>query len=207
MTASVRKGAPHLPLSWARHTRVVAIATVTFFVATFAISIPSAAQTSAPPKTGAIAALSVPPAPLPVDVAFPVTAAFDKTLRGNIMLKIDVQPGHYLYRDRFEIERDGEGVYSIDKFKQRADAEAKTKNDPHFGRVKVFETPVTLWVGHTARAKSKLTVIYQGCSELAGVCYPPTKRTFDVSGIGVEVAANEAVKPGLGNLLKKQVSQ
>jgi thiol:disulfide interchange protein len=205
MTVSRAESAVWFPLALRAFARIVALATVTFFVGFFANAV---AQMSSAPKTNSpLSSSTVPPAPLPVDSAFPMTASFDKTRRGDIVLKIDVQPGHYLYRDRFEFERDGEGVYTIGKFKQRADADLKTKNDPHFGTVKVYDTPITLTVGHTARTKSKLTVVYQGCSELAGVCYPPTKRTFDVSGVGVEVAANEVVKPGLGSLFKKNVSQ
>ncbi len=203
MTAFARVGAARLPLLQAARGVFAAIATVTVFVACLT-PLAAQAQSSAALNTLPTGA---PPAPLPVDVAFPMTASFDKTSRGKIVLKIDVQPGHYLYRDRFAFERDGESAYAIDKFKQSADASAKTKNDPHFGSVKVFEAPVSLVVGQTARAKSKLVVTYQGCSEIAGVCYPPTKRSFDLSGVGVEIAANEAVKPGLGNLFKKNVSQ
>jgi thiol:disulfide interchange protein len=202
MTGGARERAPRLPLSqWARSI-AVSIATVTYFVA---FGMPVFAQNTSSAAVSAVP--TPPPAPVPVDTAFAMTASFDGKARGNLLLKIDVQPGHYLYRDRFEIQRDGEGVYSLDRFKQSADKAVKTKNDPHFGSVKVFDTPVTLVVGHTARATSKLVVVYQGCSEIAGVCYPPTRRSFDLSGVGVEIAAKEAEKPVLGSLFKKNVSQ
>jgi thiol:disulfide interchange protein len=202
MTGGAHERAPRLPLSPLARFVVVSISTVTYFVA---LNTPVFAQAASSAAVSAVPA--PPPAPLPVDTAFAMTASFDGKVRGNLLLKIDVQPGHYLYRDRFEIQRDGEGAYSLDRFKQPADKAVTTKNDPHFGAVKVFDTPVTLVVGHTTRAASKLVVVYQGCSEIAGVCYPPTRRSFDLAGVGVEVAAKEAEKPGLGSLFKKNVSQ
>jgi thiol:disulfide interchange protein len=48
---------------------------------------------------------SQPPAPLPVDEAFPVRVNLDA---GKITAKFDVLPGHYLYRDRFEVQVNGQ---------------------------------------------------------------------------------------------------
>jgi thiol:disulfide interchange protein len=144
-----------------------------------------------------------PPAPLPVDEAFGVLASLDK---GNITLKFDVLPGHYLYRDRFEFQQNGDAVKPASAFVQEASAEGKIKKDPTFGDVKVLEKPVTLNAGHTARANTQLTIVYQGCSEIAGVCYPPTRRTFNLAQGKRDVAANEVEKPGLSKLFKKQIS-
>jgi thiol:disulfide interchange protein len=198
MTVSWLKHLARLPLSNRLDAFALQIATLAILIAVFSPLVAAAAGAQSKPL------IATPPAPLPVDEAFPLSASFE---RGNIVLSVDVLPGHYLYQDRFEFNRDGEGVYSLNKFKQTADAKAKTKNDPHFGAVKVFESPVTLTVGHTARAKTKLTVIYQGCSELAGVCYPPTKRSFELTTGDTRVTPSDAVKPGLGALTKKNVSQ
>lgn len=205
MTGFARESATRLPLharssaALLRRWLSAALSLVCAIYATAAL-----AQSASLPSAQSAAA---PVAPLPVDVAFPVVAYLDKSAAGTVRLKFDVQPGHYLYRDRFEFARDGESPYTLDKFKQSSDAQAKTKNDPNFGVVKVFESPVTLTVARNVRGATKLTVLFQGCSELAGVCYPPTRRSFDLRTPGVEVAANEAVKPGLSNLFKKNVSQ
>jgi thiol:disulfide interchange protein len=210
MTAFARERALRLPLIVGANARVLRVVWLGLISAALllagAASIAEPAASSAA-KTAVSPLPTPPPAPLPVDVAFPAVVYLDKASPGTVRLKIDVQPGHYLYRDRFEFARDGERAYALDKFKQPADAQAKVKDDPNFGKVKVFEVPVTLTIAQNVRGASKITVMYQGCSELAGVCYPPTKRTFDVKTAGVEVAANEAVKPSLGSLFKKNVSQ
>jgi thiol:disulfide interchange protein len=203
MTGRLGESATRLPLSTHGFSFAAAIATVTFFVASGAPTIAQNSSSVAAPKT--MGGGNVPPAPLPVDTAFALLASVEK---GKIVLRVDVLPGHYVYRDRFEFARDGEKPYALDKFRQTSDAAAKLKSDPYFGDVKVFDTPVTLAVGHTTRAKTKLTVTYQGCSEISGVCYPPTRRTFELSADAMNVSALETAKPsGLGALFKKNVSQ
>ncbi len=198
MTVQKAKSAKHLPLSTRACAVVAAFATVTFFVA---FSIASTAQTSSSaPKGPSVLSSALPPAPLPVDEAFAATASMDK---GSIVVTFNVLPGHYLYRDRFEFQRDGEKQHTIASFKQTADAAGKKKIDPHFGEVLVFDQPVSLNAGHTARAKSTLVVTYQGCSEIAGVCYPPTRRTFALASGAQAVAANELAQSGLSKFLKK----
>lgn len=203
MTGWQVKSAAQRPLRRAHYCRVIAIATVTFFVHPMidAQSLASAAPTAA--KISAIPV--VPPPPLPVDTAFPLLASFDK--QGNLALKVDVLPGHYLYRDRFEFSRDGGAGYAVDRFKQGKEAVGKTKHDPNFGVVTVYETPLTLVVGQSASPKTVLTVSYQGCSELAGVCYPPVRRTFELVAGARDVPAKEAAKSTLSTLFKKNTSQ
>lgn len=195
MTGSRPKRAEHLPLISRTLMRVALIAAVTFFGI-------SSARTSAQPTPAGASA--IPPAPLPVDIAFPLLASYEK---GAIRLKIDVLPGHYVYRERFEFQRDSEPAHDIDRYKQPAQVVGKSKQDPHFGAVKVFDAPVTLSLGQSARAKTKLVVTYQGCSELSGVCYPPTRRSFELVAGSRDVMASDAEKPGLGSLLRKNVSQ
>lgn len=203
MTVFARKSASQEAVTVELRTSVVARAT-RHAVAVFAGSLLAAsvhAQVAAPSGKA-----TVPPPPLPVDVAFPMTAALEKNATGNLVLKIDVQPGHYVYLDRFEFQRDGEAVYGLDKKKQ-PNAKPVQKKDPQFGDVWVYDAPVSIKVGQTKSKQANLVVMYQGCSELAGVCYPPTKRTFSIKEAGVDVAAAEVVKPGLGAQFKKQVSQ
>jgi thioredoxin:protein disulfide reductase len=152
-----------------------------------------------------LSAQTPPPAPLPVDDAFIATA----TVRdGQVLLKFDVLSGHYLFRDRFEFQRGSDKPVTVDAFKQDAGAVGKTKDDPSFGRVKVFDRPVSLIAAKDipSAGKTQLTVIFQGCSEVAGVCYPPTKRTFTLASNSRDVAPNELAKPGLSSMFKKQVS-
>lgn len=146
----------------------------------------------------AASATTPPPAPLPVDEAFPVTASI---AAGKITVKFDVLPGHYLYRDRFEVLANGQpaGALTLPK--------GKIKNDPNFGRVEVYEQPLTVSAATKLAGPATVKVTFQGCSEVAGVCYPPTQRTFALSSGAKDVRPNEAPPISLGNQFKKQVSQ
>jgi thiol:disulfide interchange protein len=197
MTVTKAESAAHLPLLRRATLFVVSFATVTFFVAFSAIS---AAQTSSVAKASVLLPSTLAPAPLPVDEAFAATASLSK---GNIVMTFNVLPGHYLFRDRFEFQRDGGAVQAVDAFVQAASAAGKKKKDPSFGDVLVFDQPVSLNAGHGARAKSTLVVTYQGCSEIAGVCYPPTRRTFALTQGAQAVVANEITGSGVAKFLKK----
>ncbi len=208
MTAFARKSAQREPspaeFSGERTLRATRYGSA--FLASAVVAFGVHAQLATPPAPQAGRPALAPPAPLAVDVAFPMTAALEKNQTGTITLKIDVQPGHYVYLDRFEFQRDGEAVYGLDKKKQNGTKPVQ-KKDPQFGDVWVYDAPVSIQVGQTKAKNTNLVVMYQGCSELAGVCYPPTKRTFAIKEAGVEVAAAEVVRPGLGAQFKKQVSQ
>jgi thiol:disulfide interchange protein len=197
MTATKAESAEHLPLSIRAALLVVWFATVTFFVAFSDVSV---SQTSSVAKPPTFLSSTQPPAPLPVDEAFAVTAALEK---GNLVVTFTVLPGHYLYRDRFEFQRDGGAIKTVDAFAQAAGAVGKKKKDPNFGDVMVFDQPVVLSAGRSTRAKSTLVVTYQGCSEIAGVCYPPTRRTFALTNGAQAVAASELGASGVSKFLKK----
>ena len=148
--------------------------------------------------TMALAAPTQPPAPLPVDEAFSAVASMES---GKLVVKFDVLPGHYLYRDRFELQANGQPVTAITLPK------GKTKNDPTFGRVEVYEQPMVLSAATRVTGAATVKVTFQGCSEVAGVCYPPTQRTFALTPGAKEVRPNEAAPLSLGAQFRKQVSQ
>ena len=146
----------------------------------------------------AFAAPSQPPAPLPVDDAFAVLVNLDA---GKITAKFDVMPGHYLFRDRFEVQVNGQpaGALALPK--------GKVKNDPTFGRVEVYEQPMALSAVTKLAGSLTVKVMFQGCSEIAGVCYPPTQRTFALAPGAKDVRPNEVAPVSLGSQFRKQVSQ
>ena len=88
------------------------------------------------------AEVAPPPAPLAVDAAFATVASFEA---GKFVVRFDVLPGHYLYRDRFEMQANGQAVAKIDS------PPGKIKLDPTFGRVEVYEQPLSV----TAATKLK----------------------------------------------------
>lgn len=180
MTASPRKSANRSV--W---RRTIAAAVVAFATSLAALA---AAQASA----------VQPPAPLPVDAAFATLAVLEP---GKIVVKFDVLPGHYLYRDRFEVLANGQVISAIVLPK------GKVKTDPTFGRVEVYELPFALSAATKIVDHTELKLVFQGCSEVAGVCYPPTTRTFALVAGAKAVPAKEIAPVGLKQLFKTQVSQ
>lgn len=141
---------------------------------------------------------SAPPAPLAVDAAFPVVAAFES---GKFVLKFDVLPGHYLYKDRFEMQANGQAITKMSL------PPGKIKVDPNFGRVEVYEQPMSVSAATTLTDNAELTLVFQGCSAVAGVCYPPTKRTFMLAAGAKDVRARDVAALSLRNQFKPLVSQ
>lgn len=135
---------------------------------------------------------------LPVDQAFPLRAT---RLDGRLVVRFDVVGGHYLYRERFEAAIQGKEA-AIGRLPA-----GKVRDDAFFGKVAVFDQPVELAIGLPAAASSGeptvVTVRYQGCSERAGVCYPPVTRAFKVAGDRVELLPAETQRPGLGTLQRR----
>ncbi len=166
------------------------------------LAVATAAAQSSPPRAAAAVVgtttAATLPAPLPVDEAFPITAALE---RGKYVLRIDVMPGHYLYRDRFELAAGGRAFASL------ALPKGKMKQDPNFGRVEIYDQPLQLAVAAPAAAAGELKLVYQGCSEEAGVCYPPTTRTFRPAADGKAVAPVETVATSFKQQFRKRVSQ
>ena len=144
--------------------------------------------------------------PLPVDEAFPMTASI---VDGKLALQVDVKPGHYLYRDRFEFHLNGLDVGSVvaPKLTKLAHDKGKIKNDPTFGKTTVFEKPFVLELLPVSTSKAELELVFQGCSEVAGICYPPAKRVFAMTAGAKNVPAKALPPSSLKNQFKPQVSQ
>lgn len=144
--------------------------------------------------------------PLPVDEAFPMTASF---VDGKLALQVGVTPGHYLYQDRFEFRVDGKdvGPKVAQKLTKLAKDKGKVKNDPTFGKTTVFEKPFSVELVPLTTTKTELELVFQGCSEVAGICYPPAKRVFALTAGAKNLPPKELQRTSLKNLFKPQVSQ
>ncbi len=129
-----------------------------------------------------------------------------------MVLTVDVLPGHYLYRDRIELTLNGQ-VLAAGKFTGLP--EGRSRQDPHFGVVRTLEQAFQLTLSTPGKAQAKPETLeiglhYQGCSELTGVCYPPTRRHFRLTEKGRDILPEEvqrSVGSGLGAMFRKQVSQ
>jgi len=180
MTASLSKSATRL-------TRLTSAALIAVsFAATSAAQGGSAQQ---------------PPPPLPVDQAFPLVAS---VADGAPSLHVDVLPGHYLYRARFEFRLDD---HDVTKATLARMPKGKVKNDPNFGKVAVFEQPLKIVLPKSTKPAAQLTVVFQGCSEVAGVCYPPETRMFALTSGAASIKPTEQGGTSLKEQFRPQVSQ
>ena len=93
------------------------------------------------------------------------------------------------------------------KLTKLAQGIGRVKNDPTFGKTMVFEKPFSLDVLPVTGPKTELELVFQGCSEVAGICYPPAKRLFTVAAGAKNSSPKELPPASLKNLFKPQVSQ
>ena len=117
---------------------------------------------------------------LPLDKAFKV----DVKVKDAQTLVAEFTPAdtYYLYRDRIRFAVPKESDISIARV---SIPPGEMKSDPNFGDTEVFHKPfqavITL---DRAQSRDALRLLvearYQGCSE-KGLCYPPAKRSFDLT--------------------------
>ncbi|WP_024851789.1 protein-disulfide reductase DsbD [Hydrogenovibrio kuenenii] len=113
---------------------------------------------------------------LPADKAFAFTSHQDN--KGNLILNFKVTQGYHLYKDKIKASvLSGPaqlGALQLPK--------AEPSNDPVFGDTLVYKTDFeAILPVSNLTADSKIQIGYQGCSDLAGVCYPPEKKQVSLS--------------------------
>lgn len=109
---------------------------------------------------------------LPVDEAFKLDVS---TLDAIAIVKFTITDGYYLYRDRFQFSADKAELGKVDF------PAGETKNDEYLGEQVVYHHFVELHVPFSkAQGGFALDVMFQGCAE-KGLCYPPTKRTVNLT--------------------------
>ena len=89
----------------------------------------------------------------------------------------DIAEGYYLYLGMFKFQIDGNGV-EIDKVTM---PDGIKKTDEFFGNVDVYYnyTKAHIFLKDLPKNSFNLIVNYQGCAD-AGLCYPPTKKSFKI---------------------------
>jgi thiol:disulfide interchange protein DsbD len=162
------------PLAAWAVTLVAAVVTA-FGMPAFAADLPSKAGIDAVLKGGRSQAQ---PDFLPVDEAFQPSAVADGP--DKIRVEWVIHEGYYLYKSRIK-------VATTSKAAQVGAPSLPTgikKNDEYFGEQEIYHEGVvgTVPVARAAGGAIELPidVTYQGCAE-AGLCYPPTTRSFKVS--------------------------
>jgi len=115
---------------------------------------------------------------LPPDEAFRLTESLGAD--GALRLDFAIEPGYYLYRDRFRFTPLGDDV----AFGAAELPPSESKDDPEFGRVEVYKHDITVRLPIAEAAADaaliEAEVRYQGCAE-DGICYPPITRTVAVA--------------------------
>ncbi len=106
--------------------------------------------------------------------AFGVEASHDD---GELRLDFRVVEGYYLYQDKLKI-RGGDGLDLGDPQLP----EAVIEDDPVFGETAVYKEDFTarVPVDSAPGGEATVTVEYQGCSDIHGVCYPPETHELRV---------------------------
>ncbi len=110
---------------------------------------------------------------LPPEKAFIMRA--DMAAPDLVNLRFRIEPGYYMYRERFSIAADTDQV----KVGEPRFPVGKIKFDPTFNKEMelyfsdiVIQLPLSAWPAGTAARPITLTVTGQGCA-VAGLCYPP----------------------------------
>ena len=115
------------------------------------------------------------PTVLTAEAAFPVR--FTPAGPGLVRVSFDIQPGYYLYRDKFAVTpiTDDIGVAL------RGLPEGVERDDAVFGLVPVFTEPVAFELTGPADRDVEVELRYQGCAEV-GICYQPQKTRLLLTG-------------------------
>ena len=110
---------------------------------------------------------------LKVDQAFQAEAS---RLDNELIVRFVIAPGYYLYRDQFRFK--AEGV----SFGAPQYPEGILKHDEYLGEQIVYFNHVEVRVPIASGPSGfELKLTFQGCAE-AGLCYPPTTRSFAING-------------------------
>lgn len=132
--------------------------------------------------------------PLSPEQAFNASAQVEGQ---SLRLDFHVANGYHLYRDRITVTAQNPAV-SLGK---PDFPEGVIDNDPYLGKLVVykknFSFPVPIL--SAPAGQTTLTVKYQGCSDVDGVCYPPQTQTLTVTlpAITSAPAASPTAKPAI----------
>lgn len=111
--------------------------------------------------------------PLPPDQAYRLQVQPQK---GAILAHWDIQPGYYLYKNKFQFVSKTPAV-ALEPAQFPA---GETHSDKFFGTQVIYYGGVTASVPYSGAGPAVLVVTYQGCAD-HGFCYPPQTKTFNLT--------------------------
>ena len=127
---------------------------------------------------------------LPADKAFVYEAI--GLSKDTILVRFTIQPGYYLYRDKFAFRVIGDTGFEV---REATFPQGTIKDDPEFGPVEVFYDQIEVPVSVNRPAGQEQTITleadYQGCRD-GDICYPPQTSRMEL----VMSAAAEPVQHG-----------
>ena len=112
--------------------------------------------------------------PLPPDQAYKMSVSASG---GTITAKWDIQPGYYLYKDKFQFLSHTPAV-TLGKPVLPA---GEVKEDKFFGREEIYKNAVTATIPYSGSGALDLEIVYQGCNEPIGFCYPPQHKHLSLT--------------------------
>ncbi|MDQ1363333.1 MAG: thioredoxin:protein disulfide reductase [Pseudomonadota bacterium] len=108
-----------------------------------------------------------------------------KVENGAVVASWKIADGHYLYRDKVKILAEDASLPTGELFTSAGEK----KHDEFFGDIEVYHdaAEARLPLLQAVTGQYNFTVKYQGCSEVAGICYPPISKkiALDLSVAGV----------------------
>ena len=129
--------------------------------------------------------------PLPADEVFFPEAQFDGD---ELLFRVQMLPGYYLYKDKIELRSATEGVTFDDPMFLSS---SETISDAWFGEQEIFyieAAATSTWSADTSAAgEVEIELTYQGCKE-DEICYLPVSRIISVE-LPATPQADTATKP------------
>ena len=114
---------------------------------------------------------------LPPDQAFRISAK--AVTSGQLEISWDIADGYYLYRNKIKFKSKTDQIHTVIPVFPAGE----TKHDENFGDVVIYRNNLRIPVSLDAEGPAssiELLVQYQGCAD-RGLCYPPQKKTFDIT--------------------------
>ncbi len=118
--------------------------------------------------------------PLTAEQAFQPSITQDQH---QILIRFNLKPGYYLYRDKIHITRNDQKSihYTLPA--------GQPHEDEFMGKTDIYPTPTVITASvDEATENTVVSVSYQGCIE--GLCYPPTTSTLTLESVSPE---NQAI--------------
>ncbi|WP_085298782.1 protein-disulfide reductase DsbD [Cognaticolwellia mytili] len=111
--------------------------------------------------------------------------------KNKLQVSFNIADGYYLYRHQFKFTVNNATIVPVNL------PEGEHHEDEFFGVQQIFTGQLDFTID-IAQASDNANIIirYQGCAE-KGLCYPPTKKTLDLTEVIKTTSANDAVLSAL----------